>query len=41
MTETSEYFEKNGYVVLQNSLSAQQCNQLVEHMITLHNEGKL
>jgi predicted 2-oxoglutarate/Fe(II)-dependent dioxygenase YbiX len=41
MTETSEYFEKNGYVVLQNSLSAQQCNQLVEHMFTLHKEGKL
>ena len=41
MTETSEYFEKNGYVVLQNSLSAQQCNQLVEHMFNLHKEGKL
>jgi predicted 2-oxoglutarate/Fe(II)-dependent dioxygenase YbiX len=41
MKETVEYFEKNGYVVLSNSLTPQQCNQLVEHMFTLHKEGKL
>lgn len=41
MKETTEYFEKNGYVVLSNSLTPQQCNQLVEHMFTLHKEGKL
>jgi hypothetical protein len=41
MKETSEYFNKNGYVVLQNALSEQQCKHLVEHMFTLHKEGKL
>jgi hypothetical protein len=41
MKETVEYFDKNGYVVLSNSLTPQQCNQLVEHMFTLHKEGKL
>ena len=41
MKETAEYFEKNGYVVLSNSLTPQQCNQLVEYMFNLHKEGKL
>lgn len=41
MQQTAEYFDKNGYVVLQNALSKDQCDNLVSYMFKLHNEGKL
>lgn len=41
MSETVEYFEKNGYVVLKDALSKQQCDDLVQHMFKLKEEGKL
>jgi PKHD-type hydroxylase len=41
MSDTVEYFEKNGYLVLKDAFNLQQCNHLVEHMFTLHKEGKL
>lgn len=33
-------FNKQGYVVLQDALSKQQCQELTDHMFKLHNEGK-
>ena len=41
MNETADYFEKNGYVVLKDALTPQQCNDLVQHMFKLKEEGKL
>lgn len=41
MSETKDYFEKNGYVVLKDALTKEQCNRLVEHMFKLKQEGKL
>ena len=41
MTNTIEYFNDNGYVVLQNALSPSKCKALVDHMFQLHAEGKL
>jgi len=41
MNQTTQYFEKNGYVVLSNALTKQQCDELVRHMFQLHREGKL
>lgn len=41
MKETVDYFEKNGYVVLKNALTKEECNFLVEHMFKLKEEGKL
>lgn len=38
---TTEYFENNGYVVLKDALTKDQCNSLVKHMFTLHEQGKL
>ena len=41
MSQTSEYFEKNGYVVLKDVLSKDQCRELTKHMFTLLEQGKL
>lgn len=41
MTNTANYFDQNGYVVLQNVLTKEQCDSLVEHMFQLHADGKL
>lgn len=41
MTATKEYFENNGYIVLKDALSKDQCNKLVQHMFALHDQGKL
>lgn len=41
MSQTKQYFDKNGYVVLKDALSKDQCNHLVKHMFTLHEQGKL
>ena len=41
MTDTANYFEENGYVVLQDVLTKEQCDSLVEHMFQLHADGKL
>lgn len=41
MKDTVEYFNKNGYVVLQNALSKDQCDALVKHMFDLHAAGAL
>lgn len=38
---TIDYFEKNGYLVLQNALSADQCGDLVQHMFELKSKGLL
>jgi predicted 2-oxoglutarate/Fe(II)-dependent dioxygenase YbiX len=41
MNATTEYFEKNGYVILKDALTLQQCDEFVTHMFNLHKEGKL
>ena len=41
MTDTVDYFNKNGYVVLQDALSKEQCDALVKHMFDLHDAGAL
>jgi len=41
MSNPKNYFDDNGFVVLSNALSEDQCKQLVEHMFNLFNEGKL
>lgn len=41
MNATTEYFEKNSYVVLKDALTPQQCDEFVTHMFNLHKEGKL
>lgn len=41
MTDTANYFDQNGYVVLQNVLTKEQCDSLVAHMFQLHADGKL
>ena len=41
MNPTAEYFEKNGYVVLKDALTLEQCNSYVQHMFSLYNQGKL
>lgn len=41
MNITTEYFEKNGYVVLKDVLSKNQCDQLTQHMFSLLKQGKL
>lgn len=41
MSQTSEYFEKNGYVVLKDVLTRDQCRELTKHMFTLLEQGKL
>lgn len=41
MNQTTEYFEKNGYVVLKDALTKQQCAELTKHMFDLLQQGKL
>jgi predicted 2-oxoglutarate/Fe(II)-dependent dioxygenase YbiX len=41
MNQTTEYFEKNGYVVLKDALSKEQCQALTKHMFDLFEQGKL
>jgi predicted 2-oxoglutarate/Fe(II)-dependent dioxygenase YbiX len=41
MSQSVEYFEKNGYVVLKDAMSKEQCAQLTEHMFKLLAEGRL
>ena len=41
MNATTEYFERNGYVVLKDVLPPQKCQELTEYMFELHNQGKL
>lgn len=41
MNQTTEYFEKNGYVVLKDALSKEQCQALTKHMFDLLQQGKL
>lgn len=41
MNQAKTYFEKNGYVVLENALDKEECNSLVEYMFYLKEQGKL
>lgn len=41
MSQTSEYFEKNGYVVLKDALTKDQCDGLTKHMFDLLDKGML
>lgn len=41
MNQTTEYFEKNGYVVLKDALTKEQCDALTKHMFDLLQQGKL
>ena len=41
MNETTKYFEENGYVVLKNALTKEHCNDLVQYMFDLKEQGKL
>jgi predicted 2-oxoglutarate/Fe(II)-dependent dioxygenase YbiX len=41
MTDTETYFDENGYVVLQNVLTKENCDELVQHMFKLYEDGKL
>lgn len=41
MSRAIEYFENNGYVVLKDALSKDQCKTLTEYMFKLFDEGKL
>ena len=41
MNPSTEYFEKNGYVVLKDALSKAQCEALTKHMFDLLEQGKL
>ena len=38
---TSDFFDANGYVVLSDVLSKEQCAELTQYMFKLHKEGKL
>ena len=38
---SAETFDENGYVVLSNALSQEECKSLVDHMFDLHKQGKL
>lgn len=41
MNQTTEYFEKNGYVVLSGALGKDECAALTQYMFKLKEEGKL
>jgi predicted 2-oxoglutarate/Fe(II)-dependent dioxygenase YbiX len=41
MTTPAEYFEKNGYVALQNVVPKNTCAELVQHMFSLYDNGAL
>ena len=40
MNKTIEYFEKNGYVVLKDALSKEECTNLTNYMFDLYNKGE-
>ena len=39
--ETAQSFEENGYLILNNALPKEKCDELVQHMFNLEKEGKL
>jgi len=39
--ETAQSFEENGYLILNNALPREKCDELVQHMFNLEKEGKL
>jgi len=41
MKNPQQYFDDNGYVVLQNALNQQQCDELTQHMFNLRQQGVL
>lgn len=41
MSETAQYFEKNGYVVLKDALTKQKCDELTRYMFNLFEQGRL
>lgn len=41
MSSTQQYFDEKGYVVLQNALNPQQCDELTQHMFNLREQGVL
>jgi len=41
MKNPQQYFDDNGYVVLQNALTQQQCQELTQHMFNLREQGVL
>jgi len=41
MNQTQQYFDQNGYVVLSDALSKEECDKLTQHMFSLHDQGKL
>jgi len=41
MSQTQQYFDQNGYVVLSEALNEQICKELTKHMFDLHQQGKL
>lgn len=41
MSQTSEYFNKNGYVILKDALTKEQGAELTSHMFKLFDQGKL
>jgi len=38
---TAEYFKKNKYIYLSNTVSREDCNKITEYMFGLYNDGKL
>lgn len=41
MSKTKDYFEKNGFVVLSDALSKEECENLTAYMFKLFDDGKL
>lgn len=41
MNQTTEYFEKNGYVILKDALTKEQAASLTKHMFDLYEQGNL
>ncbi len=41
MNKSVDYFNKNGYVVLHNALTKEECDYLTKHMFNLFDQGKL
>ena len=39
--QSIDFFNKNGYVVLTDVLTKDQCKELTQHMFNLHEQGKL
>lgn len=38
---SKDYFNNNGYVILKNALTKEQCKELVDYMFYLYKEGRL